>query len=267
MAELVEERRHVGELHEPRITLDPAREVADQRGLGELKSGDAGADSELGGVVVFPRPRMEVEEEPPQEVLPLPDLVRLHAGVPHRRVVDLLVGHAEELRGHVEETLLDPLEGEVGARGLGVEIVVALLDQELVVPGFPAIDDRGARVVLLLALQEDLVLALGLGPRQVPDPVDELGGVLPVADHLVGGDVVGPVRVSKHAGQPVSLRDEGVEDRHVGGIRPVQRLELEPASRLGIFAVPHHREVVGVLDAERDLPIRAGGVALDEVLG
>ena len=267
VAELVEERRDVGELHEPGVALDPARKVADQCGLGELEPRHAGADSELRGVVVFPGPRMEIEEEPAQELLALPDLVRLHAGIPHGRVLDLLVRHAEELRGDVEEALLDPLEGEVGARGLGVEIVVALLDQELVVPRFPSIDDRGAGVVLLLALQEDLVFALGLRPGQIPDPLDELGGVLPVADHLVGGYVIGPVAVSQHVGQPVSLRDHRVEDRHVRGIGAVQRLELEAAARLATLAIPHHREIVRVLDAERDLSVGARRVALHKVLG
>src|SRR6267142_67696 len=127
VAEFMEEGRDVEKLHDPWVALDPARKVADQGGLGELKPGHAGPYSKLRRVIEFPQARVEIQEEPPQELLALPDLVRLDAGVPNRGVIDLLVRHPEELRGDVEETLLHAREGEVGACRLSPIILSAVM--------------------------------------------------------------------------------------------------------------------------------------------
>ena len=56
--ELVEQRHHVVVLHQP------AREVADQRALGQLPAGDAVGERELRGVLVLALARVQVEVDP-----------------------------------------------------------------------------------------------------------------------------------------------------------------------------------------------------------
>src|SRR6185436_12930836 len=94
--------------------------VADESGLGDLDSRAPLADRELRRVVVFPGTRMQIEEEPPEQAIPLHYFVRFHARIPDDRAVDPPVGHAEELRSHVQDALLHPIEGEVRADVLRV---------------------------------------------------------------------------------------------------------------------------------------------------
>src|SRR4029079_11256219 len=134
--------------------------------LGELQACNAGPDVELRGVVELPWPRMEIEEEPAEERLAVVDVIGLDARIPHVRVLDALVGDAVELGRDVEHALLHAFEGEVGAGGAGIEVVVALPDELLVVAYFPAVDRGRAGHVLLLPFQVDLVLALALLARE-----------------------------------------------------------------------------------------------------
>src|SRR4030095_15977767 len=92
VAELVEEGHDVVVLHEPRIALRSAGEVADETCLGELKACNAGPYVELRGVVELPGPRMEIEEEPAEKRLPVVNLIGFDARIPHVRMLDALVG-------------------------------------------------------------------------------------------------------------------------------------------------------------------------------
>src|SRR4030095_2114614 len=139
VAELVEEGHDVVVLHEPRIALRSAGEVADETCLGELQACNAGPDVELRSVVELPGPRMEIEEEPAEKRLPVVNLIGLDARIPHVRMLDAPVGDAVELGRDVEHSLLHAFEGEVGAGRAGIEVGVALPDELLVVAYFPAV--------------------------------------------------------------------------------------------------------------------------------
>src|SRR5262249_59374788 len=85
------------------------------------------------------------------------------------------------------------LVGEVAA-GLAGIALVALLLAEVLEPALLPVGDRGRPGLDLLQLaQELLVVALGARPRELPHALDELARAGAATDHLVGGDVVGPV--------------------------------------------------------------------------
>ena len=143
MAELVKEGNDIVVRHQARIAGLAAWQIAYQRGFRNLTICDAGADRKCGGMVVFVRPRMHVEVEPPDRLAVLDDLVRFDRFVPHGRILHRPVGEAEQPAGDVEHPLFHTIEREVGAHRLRIEVVARFPYELRVVRAFPRVDHRG----------------------------------------------------------------------------------------------------------------------------
>ena len=116
-----------------------------------------------------PRVHVEIEAAEQRRRAVLEHLVRFDRRIPDRRVLRAPVGDAEQPARHVEQSLLHAVEREVRPHRLRVEVVVGLAHQLAVVRAFPGVHDRRARHVLLLALEQRRVLALGLGAGRRDD--------------------------------------------------------------------------------------------------
>ena len=151
------------------------------------------------------------------------DVVRRDVVGPQRHVGHRLVAQPEQPAGHVEQALPHPVEPEVGADLLGVDVVLLLAHQLLVVGAVGGVDRGGVGHVAAVALQERLEVAAHrlLGGRG--DPVDELRDRRALADHLHVGVVRRPVVVADQRRQLVAEVEELGE----------QRLVLRPAARSG----------------------------------
>ena len=186
--------------------------------------------------------------------------------MPHRRILHLAVGDAEHPAGDVEHTLLDPVVGEVGPEGLGVEVVLLLLDQIGPVEAVPPVDAGRAGHVPALALEQRLVVGLQPLGGRVHDLLDEVRRRLGAADHLVGAIELGVVRESQQVRQAASQLDQAVEHRHVPRVGAVLIGHEHLLPHCFAAGVGHDREVVGIVDRERDLAVRPRRMAVDEVL-
>ena len=91
VAELVEERHHLAVLEE----RSPAREIANQGGLGKPPSRLPRLQGELRRVLVLAVARMEVEVEAPGDLAALDDVVAGDVGVPDGSVVHSPVFESE----------------------------------------------------------------------------------------------------------------------------------------------------------------------------
>ena len=72
--------------------------------------------------------------------------------------------------------------------------------------------------------------------------VYELGCVLRIADHLVGGDIVGPIRVTQQIRQFVTARDHSIEHIEVLREGTVVVGEVHPFAQIITFCISENRQ-------------------------
>ena len=188
---------------------DAARQVADERGLRQRPIAPVAPRTWPHGWASSPRVHVEMHR-PTTFLL---HLERLHRGVPHRYTLNPAELHVEDPRGYVQHALLHPIVGEVAPGLASIEIVLLPLDHLGPVAALPAVHCGRVRNIPPLALEQHRILAGGSGTRCVHDAVDELRRVAPVPDHLVGGNVVGPVREAEEGRELVTRRQQAVQHR------------------------------------------------------
>ena len=185
------------------------------------------------------------------------DVVRRHVGVPDHRVVDGGVGEVEQARGHVEQAGADAAEVEVGAHHLGVDVVLLLADQLLVVGVVDAVDRGRVGVVDAQPREQDVAVALGGLLGDLGDPLDELGDRRALADHLHAGVVVGPGVVADQPGELLAQLEQLAQERLVLRVALVEERGDHLAAYVAVLAEGAHRDRVGVVGGDGDQAVVA----------
>ena len=163
-----------------------------------------------------------------------------HLRGPARNVAELGEGDPVEPAGDAEGPLPDPIDGEVGAQLVLVEVVAALphlLGEVEPVPGL----ERVALAVGPDGLLEELGLARRRSLGRTPELAHERVGRRRRSGHLVVEDVVGPGRVAEQAGLLDPERRGAGRDGLV-----VQRPALVAAGGVGLEGAPAQLPIVGV---------------------
>jgi hypothetical protein len=122
------------------------------------------------------------------------DVVDEHVLMPASgRLDDALVAQIEDLRRDLQEPREHALVREVLADLARVDLVLRLLHAVLEPDLLPVGDVLRVGVDALQLREQLLVVLLCARGGELPHLLDELGGAVARADHLVGGDVVRPV--------------------------------------------------------------------------
>mmetsp|Transcript_54754 Transcript_54754/g.130034 ORF Transcript_54754/g.130034 Transcript_54754/m.130034 type:complete len:514 (-) Transcript_54754:570-2111(-) len=163
--ELVVERHHLSVLEERWLVLRRTREVRDHGSNAALPRPPLlrhcrrlqvtpNLEAEDGGVAVLALARVQVQEEEPHEGLGLGvvHLVLLYVRMPHFRVLHLGEFEGEDGLVSLEERLLDHVQREVQLHLILVDLVLALLQEGVVVVEVPRVDLPVARLPPLLLL-------------------------------------------------------------------------------------------------------------------
>ena len=151
------------------------------------------------------------EEQADMAVVRAADLPDPHVGMPHRDVVALVEGEAEQPAGGVEGRRDHAVEREIG-RDLGLIDVEARLAQllrvEAPVPG----REREVAALGLGELLERIAVGHGAGPRRRPHALEQPAHRLRGLRHGIVEAVAGKVGVAQQAGalgaQPHRLGDD-----------------------------------------------------------
>jgi hypothetical protein len=187
---------------------------------------DAVAQRELRGVLVLVLARVHVEVDAAELGVAAhhvvgDDVLVPRLGVGGRRVLDVV-----DRAGDVEQALQRLLVREVRADLLGVDRVLGDLDPVLEEGLLPVLDDLGALVDGLTLLEQLGVVLGGALLGQLGDALDEVGGGLARLDHLVFGDVVGPVVEAEQHRLLGAQAEHLAEDLLVAGVA-APRAELD----------------------------------------
>ena len=189
------------------------------------------------------RPGMVVDEEDGQVgAVPVLHLEGPHLRIPAREVAELGEGDPVQAARDVEGALPHPVDGEVGAELVLVEVVARpphLLGEVEPVPGL----ERVALPVGADGLLEQPGLPRGRALGRAPELRDERVGRRRRPGHLVVEHVVGPGRVAEQSGlldpQRRGARGDGLV---------VERPALVAARGVGLEDPPAQFPVVGVLE-------------------
>jgi hypothetical protein len=173
----------------------------------------------------------------------------------------------EKIGSGVEDALLHFHEGEVRANGLRVEIVPGAADGFGKIAAFvvPYLFRTG--IGLLFFGEQHIELAFRQVAGSVVDLLDEVGDVLALGDHLVGGVVIGPGGITEERGDLVARLHKAGEDFLILGVGAGVEGEGHAAAQRLAFGEGEHGVSVGIIGGEVDFAVRAGLVAVDVILG
>src|SRR5580700_11173474 len=128
-------------------------------------------------------------------------------------------------------------------------------------------DFFGAGVRFPLLGEEHFEFALGQGMGGVADLLDEVGDVVTLGDHLVGGVVVGPVRVAEPRGDLVTRFQQAGEDFVILGVGAREGGGGDAAAQGLAFGEAEDGQGVGIIGGDLDLAVSTGLVTVDVILG
>ncbi len=213
-------------------------------------------------VAALAGPRMHVEVDASDQLAAFKYFVRLDRRVPYRQSRSGAALEAEQPASQREDARAHARIREIRAHRLRVEVVVRLPHQLRVVTPLPRVHGGRTRLILLLAIENQLVVGVGLVRRGGDNASDERGGVLRRGCHAVGEIERRPVLEAERAGQFGSGLDQALQHVEVGRVGDVVRPDQHAAAQVVALRIQHHRLQIGGAGRQRDGAVRrqlAGG--------
>ena len=220
MAELVEERHHIAELHQPGISCGRGRKIAHQDRFRDLLAANSIENRRHLSVAKFSWTRMHIQIETADHLAVVDRIPGFDRRIPGRDVFFLAEGQVEELGRGVEHSLFHLRVRQVAAYRLRVEIVLSAADELAEVGALIVSDLLRVGIGFLLLRQQHLEFAQHQGARCGIHAFDEARDIRAIHDHFIGGVVVCPRGIAEQRGNLVAGLHHLLEHIAVFRIRP-----------------------------------------------